>query len=276
MRFQPKRYLKNVAREFAVFGKHGMPRGKPYIHEDKVIEKWLMRFGIEVGFYVDIAAGDGVTFSNTHFLMQKGWKGLAVEVDPEKFFRLSLSTLRYPGLNLCRCRVTPDNVVALLAANFVPKDFDLLSLDIDGYDHFVMSEILSSGFRPKLLCIEINESVPPPIFFTVKYIEDHFWVGDHFFGQSLQAAVQLCSTFGYNLAELHYNNAFFLRSDLLNNPVVTPGEAWLRGYVLQPDRNKLFAGNAELACIFEMTSSEQLRFLKKLFEKYEGRFILTL
>ncbi|MDO9547943.1 MAG: FkbM family methyltransferase [Candidatus Marinimicrobia bacterium] len=40
------------------------------------------------GTFVDVGAYDGITFSNTYFLEQKGWTGLAVEPTPSVYERL--------------------------------------------------------------------------------------------------------------------------------------------------------------------------------------------
>lgn len=155
------------------------------IDEQSVIQENLKVLGIEkAGYCVDIAASDGVTMSNTYPLYLNEWKGLAVEFDPEKFALLASRYRFFSSVNLAKCMVTPENVVALLLANETPKEFDFLNLDIDGYDYFVLDQILSN-YRPKLVCTEINEKIPPPIKFTVKWDASYIWAGDHFYGQSI-------------------------------------------------------------------------------------------
>ena len=58
--------------------------------------------------------------------------------------------------------------------------------------------------------MEINEKIPPPIYFSVLYDDDHFWIGDHFYGCSITAANSLLSSFNYGIYELIYNNILFL------------------------------------------------------------------
>lgn len=41
------------------------------------------------GFFIDIGANDGVTFSNTYVMEQKGWKGIAIEPNPVAFEKLA-------------------------------------------------------------------------------------------------------------------------------------------------------------------------------------------
>ena len=36
--------------------------------------------------------------------------------------------------------------------------FDLLSVDTDSYDWFMIEAILEAGYRPRVICIEINSS----------------------------------------------------------------------------------------------------------------------
>jgi FkbM family methyltransferase len=47
--------------------------------EEAVIAKF---FGDRVGRFLDIGAWDGVTFSNTRALWEKGWSGVVVDVSP--------------------------------------------------------------------------------------------------------------------------------------------------------------------------------------------------
>ena len=52
-----------------------------------------------------------------------------------------------------------------------------------------------SDYRPRLICSEINEKIPPPIKFTVKYSPNHYWQGDHFYGQSISQLYKLCKKY---------------------------------------------------------------------------------
>jgi len=82
---------------------------------------------------------------------------------------------------------------------FVIQEADI---DIDGYDYFVLDELLSA-FRPAIICAEINEVIPPPIKFTVKWHPSYVWGENHFFGQSICQLNLLCEKYDYALVELH-------------------------------------------------------------------------
>src|SRR5688572_995709 len=61
----------------------------------------LAACGIDRGFVVDLAAGDGVEQSSTLFLFRNpDWCGLAIEMDPVRFRRLAFAYGAFPGARL--------------------------------------------------------------------------------------------------------------------------------------------------------------------------------
>lgn len=51
-----------------------------------------------VGTFVDLGANDGITFSNTRALAERGWKGVLIDADPDAFAKLEKLYLEYKGL----------------------------------------------------------------------------------------------------------------------------------------------------------------------------------
>jgi hypothetical protein len=245
--------------------------------EWREIERLLAITGLNSGLVVDMAASDGVTQSSTLKLFQNpSWGGLAVETDPVKFAMMAYVYSGFSDVQLGKCRVTPENVANLLRAFEIPAEFEFLNLDIDSYDLFVMNSILQSGFRPKLISMEINEKLPPPIYFTVKYDREHYWRGDHFFGCSADAASQTLKSFGYVLASIQFNNALFVRADVAEGKMndVPVSKAYFDGYANRIDRAKNFPWNADVDCALTMSPAEALSFFSTFFGKYEGKFEL--
>ena len=224
-------------------------------------------------FCVDVGAGDAVTMSNTRFLLAGGWKGLLVEYDPEAFAKLADVYRRTPGAMAARCKATPESIGPLLLAYGVPREFDFLSLDIDGYDHWVLEAILK-GYRPTLVCTEINEMFPPPVRFVVKYDAGHSWPGNHFFGHSIAAVADLCGRHGYGIVRVEYNNAFLAPLERCGSgvEVLTAERAYREGYVERADRLKRFPWNAEVEGVLGMKAEEVVGFAERLFADYKGRF----
>src|SRR4030095_4527693 len=83
---------------------------------------------------VDIGAGDGIRGSNTYALFRRGWRGVGFEGDEKRGRRLASAYRNFEGVEAQHALVTPSNVVELLGAAGVPRDFGVLSLDIDSYD----------------------------------------------------------------------------------------------------------------------------------------------
>jgi hypothetical protein len=235
------------------------------------------QLAIDDGYLVDIAASDGVTQSCTlGFFSRPNWRGLAVEMDSDKFASLAFVYARFPDVRLAKCRVTPRNVVALLLGNEVPSDFAILNLDIDSYDLEVMDQMLQGGFRPKIISMEINEKIPPPLFFSVNFDDAHYWKGDHFYGCSLTAAASMVKPRGYKLESLQFNNAIFVRDDVANGVILdrTAEEAYGAGYRDRADRKKLAPWNWDVERALTGTPEENIRFFSEFFKAYKGKFTL--
>lgn len=246
-----------------------------FLGEFATIDEALSRTGSNNGFVVDIAASDGVRQSSTRPLFQRGWRGLAVEMDPAKFACLASVYSEFEGARLARTRVTPNNVAALLRANEVPRHFEVLNLDIDSYDLFVLQAILDDGFRPRLISMEINEKIPPPLYFTVTFDDGHYWQGDHFYGCSLSAASALTRPRGYILAGVEFNNALYIDSTYAQGiPDLDDTTAYAEGYRDRPKRRQLFHWNADMEVLHSLSVDEAVQFLSEKFSAYQGKFEL--
>jgi hypothetical protein len=149
-------------------------------------------------------------------------------------------------------------------------------LDIESYDLIVIKNLLKS-FNPKIVSMEINEKIPPPIYFTVNYDENHYWNEDSFYGCSLQAAYEELSKFNYKLYKVIYNNAIFI----LNNQNVkfldlSLTEFYENGYVNKPDRKEKFHYNNDIDILLEMNPVDSINFINNIFMDYQGRYQLKL
>ena len=112
---------------------------------------------------VDIAASDGYSQSSTLGFYRLGFEGLAVEMDSNKFQILAFLYRNFQNVRLIKARVTPLNVVSILSAAEIKKNFTILNLDIDSYDLHVINAILKAGYLPTVISMEINETIPSGI-----------------------------------------------------------------------------------------------------------------
>lgn len=240
------------------------------------VKSVLSTLGISKGFFVDIAASDGVAGSCTKPLLESGWSGLAFEMNPDYFSQLSFAWADFPAAKLARTRVIPRNVGHLLRGFEVPADFDFLNLDIDSYDLKVLEAILAENFRPKFISMEINEKIPPPVYFTVLFDEFHYWKLDHFFGCSLTAAAHSLKKSGYILESLQCNNAMFIRSDVASGFFADRDveEAYNIGYRDSEYRHTTFRHNRNTEEVFNLTPQEIVDFYNAMFTNYKGLYEL--
>ncbi len=95
-----------------------------------------------------------------------------------------------------------DNILAGAGA---PKDLDLMSIDIDGNDFHVWQGM--QDFRPRLVVIEFNPTVPNDVFFVQDPEPETAQ------GASLLAMIELAGEKGYELACVLGTNAFFVLAD---------------------------------------------------------------
>jgi len=261
------RFLKRIQRHLE------FRRTAGHSEDEAIVTKYLESLPGNSKYCVDIAAQDGVMGSQTLRLFQAGWPGLAVEFDGRMFSALSEMYKSFEHVSLVRTKVVPQNVVSILEAALCPRDFAFLSLDIDSYDYYLLDRILSV-FRPGLICVEINENVPPPLKFSVTFNEDQQWTGDHFQGQSICKCHELCVQYRYDMVELHYNNLFLVPAELNVWKALTPHAAYDEGYRLKPDRKRRFPWNADMEDVLDMPPGEAVEFLRRKFADYKGRYTL--
>jgi hypothetical protein len=110
--------------------------------------------------------------------------------------------------------VSSANIEQLLAAHGVPRNCDLLSIDIDGNDYWVWSA--NQQWQPRVVVIEYNASIPPDQKWVMQENPNHRWDGTNYFGASLASLVALGRKRGYTLVATNSTgvNAFFVRDDL--------------------------------------------------------------
>lgn len=222
---------------------------------------------------VDIGAGNGVRWSNSYNLLLEGWKALGIEADAQKYALLSRVYRSFPATRACHSRVGPDNVGKLLEDFNIERNLGVLCLDIDGNDYWVLDAILSN-FRPGLVVTEINENIPPPLRFLVKFDPD-FQLRYHFYGYSIAALEDLCEKHNYGILQLEYNNAFLAPKELGAGRFRDAESAYREGYLDRQDRKKRFASNLDMEDLHSLSPEEGMRFLYEFYAREAGNYYLA-
>ena len=177
--------------------------------EDGIIERIQELMPPKHKYCVEFGAWDGKHLSNCcNLLTNHGWGGTMIEADSEKFKALQKT---YAGnekvlpLNRLVGFDGENTLDSILLEAGAPKDFDLLSIDIDGCDYFVWESL--RYFSPSLVVIEFNPTVPNDVIF----IQDKTFEVNH--GCSLLALIGLGQQKGYELIAATGTNGLFVRKE---------------------------------------------------------------
>ena len=222
---------------------------------------------------VDIGAGNGVRWSNSYALLLAGWKALGVEADPQKYALLAKVYRKFPEAHASNSLADPTNISALLQDFDIEENFGVLCLDIDGNDYWVLDAVLSN-FRPGLVVTEINENIPPPLRFVVKF-DPGFQLRYHFYGYSIAALEDLCATHNYGILELEYNNAFLAPRELGEALFRDAKSAYREGYLERPERTERFASNLDMETLHSLSPEEGIEFLDWFYARDAGNYYLA-
>ncbi len=174
--------------------------------EDGIIAKALELLPDRNRWGVEFGAWDGQFLSNVRRLVeQDNYSAVMIEADPVKFKDLVANYAANPRvkpLNRFVGFTDADSLDTLLSPLGVPKDLDFLSIDIDGNDFQVWQAVKT--YRPKLVCIEFNPTIPTEV--------DYVQPSDPRVcqGSSLKAMCRLAKEKGYELISVITFNAFFV------------------------------------------------------------------
>jgi hypothetical protein len=198
--------------------------------EDGIIEELARRLNVGRGFFVEFGVEDGKECNMAFASRRRGWRGIMLEGDPLKHAALAANYREFANVRCEQAFITRDNVVEIFERFAVPREFDLLSIDIDGNDYWVWERL--GGYRPKIVVIEYNGTKPPPERWVMRYVPDFRWnVGESYWGASLASLEALGTRLDYALVGTDRNgvNAFFVRDDLVGGigfPRKTASEAF--------------------------------------------------
>jgi hypothetical protein len=196
--------------------------------EDGVVAEIVRRTGLVVNkdfWCVEFGAWDGMYLSNVFALVQSNQAtAVMIEGDEQKLGVLRETAEKYPSIIplegfVTGNRVPEDSLVTdaftgsfnpekvatldqLLGTTSCPKDYDLLSIDIDSFDLEVWEA--HRNFTPKIVVIEVNSSLEPGVL---------QWHGGFNLGNSFSSTLAVAKSKGYSLV-CHTGNMIFVRNDL--------------------------------------------------------------
>jgi hypothetical protein len=171
------------------------------------LTRWCVEFG----------AHDGVFMSNTcNLARSRRFRAVMIESDPRRARELAVS---HPQPEVIKITATvgfdgDNRLDRILASTPIPKEFDLLSIDIDGCDYWILDSI--EDYRPSVIVVEFNPTIPN----AVEFVQPRDISVQQ--GSSASALLRLAESKGYELVAVTEVNLIVVRSDL-RDAVMGPG-----------------------------------------------------
>lgn len=245
------------------------------MNDQSVIKDFLNQIDKGNRIYLDIGCSNQSNLPSD--IITSSTKTLFFELNADKANAWKASD----NFKIINKKVTPDNVCDLVFEN-IPQNCEItfLDIDIDGYDFHVLSSLLQKT-RPFLIVAEINEKIPPPIKFSVKYEDNYSWDGAHFFGMSISKFNELAIKYEYDLIELTANadnaNIYAVRKDKNTGlKYFSPEELYDQKYK-NPRLSGLlpsFNYNVNMDFLLNMNTIDAVQSINTFFSKYSDKYEL--
>lgn len=182
--------------------------------EDGIIEYIFDKLNIKNGYFIEFGAWDGKHLSNTYNLYLHKWKGIYIESEKDRYVQLVNNFKNDPEITCINSMVgynENDNLDIIIDnSNYTGKDFDIISIDVDGLDFNILNKI--NKYLPKVICIEINAGHSPIYDKEIPVSISHNNIGQSMKIISDSAAVKdyfpLCYTGNLFLIQNKYKDLF--------------------------------------------------------------------
>ena len=194
--------------------------------EDGILLYIFSLIGVQNKTVVDIGAALPQGSNSANLLINHGWTGLLIEgsinavLKAREFYLKHPETSNYPP-KIIQAWITAENINDIILEAALPKQVDLLSIDIDGIDYWVLEAI--DSVSPRVITVEYQDILGPERAWVVPYRPDFNPASyeanlnePNYLGASLPAFTKLANRKGYRLVGCNrYGfNAFFVRSDI--------------------------------------------------------------
>jgi len=207
----------------------------PHYSEDGVIEKIFTEIGLEEKPFI-VEFGETRSLGTTTRAFRIGYSSRAMYfVGSIDFYSKILNILDVLKATLLtrniKCLkflmnmpfmffVKPDNIVDLfdkiLAKEVINRNnIDILTIDIDSYDYYIVKELLEHEYKPRLFIVEYNPNLPIDQALSYPNVEALSQSNNRkVYGASYLAMDNLIEKFGYELVHISgFCNLFYIRNE---------------------------------------------------------------
>ena len=227
-------------------------------------------------FCIEFGAGNGISSSNTYNLIRnKDYKALLIEPNKKAYKRLCTNI---PSNDIIKINknVTfsgENSLDKILDSHNINRSFDFLSIDIDGCDYFIFESL--KNYKPKIICIEFNPTIPNEVIFIQKRDMNIKQAS------SARALVELANKKDYSLFSSTYCNLLFVSNELKekvlgkkdNSLNAIRDDSYCKNYVFTGQDGTIFTSKKIiLRNHFLELEVDDLQLLPKILLKYPGDY----
>ena len=136
--------------------------------EDGILRYIFNEIGFESRWFVEFGFG-AAQCNALRLMLKEDFHGLLMDGSGEnvRCFQHAARRLGIDRVTAVHTFITRENLQRLVQDNGVPRDVDLLSLDVDGNDYWFWEEL--ECISPRVVCIEYNAGIGPELALTVPY-----------------------------------------------------------------------------------------------------------
>jgi FkbM family methyltransferase len=142
------------------------------------------------GIFIEVGSYNGKEFGFVWGLVKRGWRGILVEPIPSNIIKIRKNYINYKNIKILEFAITDDKkplhlyegeqlsgkykpkkyynhkivkvktmkLSELCNSERIPRDFDLLSIDVEGAEEEVVNSFNFNTWRPKMVIIELTET----------------------------------------------------------------------------------------------------------------------
>lgn len=194
--------------------------------EDGILYFIFRCIGVTNRRCIEICAGNGKECNTANLILKHNFKGLLFDGNlknvskGKNYFRLKERESSFGSVNFIHAWITKKNITNLIKNNNFNGEIDLLSLDIDGVDYWILKQLLDDKtINPRVIILEYQDIIGPELAITVPYSDDFngwtdSWHGPNYCGASLKAFMKLLKNYYFIGSNEKGYNAFFIRNDI--------------------------------------------------------------
>ena len=177
-------------------------------YQDRYLDAIFKAIGTTNTYFVEFGARRPEVLNSAHFRLNCGWSGLlmdgapgdsAIGACPDCPGQELLKEPDDAPVRLRQAFITAENINDLFEQHKVPCEFDLLTVDVDRNDYWLVRALDFHRFRPRVVAVEFSSYFTKDEKKVISYIPDAGWHMWDTTGASLAALDELMQAKGYRL-----------------------------------------------------------------------------